>query len=73
MNDGNEGKVNEKRGIARKMNGKALLTSNGGKMRARKNFPPQFNMLVMAMAMGRACWSNSSAAMNQEMGPGPSS
>lgn len=48
-------------------------TSNGGKSSARTNFPPQFSMLVKAMAMGRPGWSNSSAAMNQEMGPGPSS
>lgn len=48
-------------------------TSNGGKSSARTNFPPQLSMLVKAMAIGLPGWSNSSAAMNQEMGPGPSS
>lgn len=48
-------------------------TSNGGKSSARANFPPQLSMLVKAMAIGLPGWSNSSAAMNQEIGPGPSS
>lgn len=48
-------------------------TSSGGKRSASTNFPPQLSMLVKAMAMGLPGWSNSSAAMNHEMGPGPSS
>lgn len=48
-------------------------TSRGGKSSASKNFPPQLSILVKAMAIGRADWSKSSAAMNQEIGPGPTS
>lgn len=48
-------------------------TRRGGKSSASKNFPPQLSMLVKAIAMGRADWSKSSAAMNQEIGPGPTS
>lgn len=48
-------------------------TSNGGKSSASRHCPPQWSMLVKAMAVGLPGWSNSSAAMNQEIGPGPNS
>lgn len=48
-------------------------TRRGGNSSASKNFPPQLSILVKAIAMGRADWSKSSAAMNQEIGPGPTS